>query len=282
MIGTATEENRSAVECLLPDRLADELAQADTLCLFDTDASGLPVSVLLAKAAEERFELLWLFTAEESRKEGRATALLARLQTLARQIGVVESIAAALPTDSEVLAFLLEKGFAVSTALDVEYRAPVGELLKESLWRTQCPTEDIVPLDEISSPMLDVFGQAVLQQGNPAGLPLPLKWADYLHETSFAALSGGRMSAVLLAEKDDGCVSLSALHAVTGGGDTVRQLLYAAGMAAIKTYPPETEFRFIAVNPVSRRLASKLLRHADRRYICRLSLPVEPAVEESK
>lgn len=280
MIMTITAQRLSAVAWLLPDRLSGALGEPDTLCLAATDGDDTPAAVLLARQEEPRMELQWLFTAPEARGKGYGTALLERLAEIARRMGGVECVTACLPTDSPALGFLLSSGFAASTALDVEYRAPVGALQNESLWRRPCQTADIVPLDEISSSMLDAFGQLAEQQGNPAALPLPLKWAQYIPELSFAALGGGRMSAVLLAERDgEHDVSLSALHAVSGGGETVRQLLYAAGTAAIRSCPPETTLHFVAVNPVSRRLAAKLLKHADRRYICRLTLPVEPSEE---
>ncbi|MEG1460057.1 MAG: GNAT family N-acetyltransferase [Oscillospiraceae bacterium] len=281
MIIKATKENYAEITSLVPDELAEFLLRKDTLCLFKLDEEMRPVSLVLAQLKEADFALLWIFTLAEERKKGYGLELIQRLEQIAKRMGDVDAITAALPLENSALRFFVKAGFLLPENPDIEFETSVKGLSEQSLWRRKINAEDIVPLAEVPPFLFKDFEHEVKTGGNPANLPFPLSTAKYDGELSMACVTQKKLCGVLIVEKlENGELLLSGMQ-VNGKGAVAQNLIYVCGKKAIELYPPETPIRIIAINDISKKLIAKLISKTEKRLAFRLTLPIEKSEEEN-
>lgn len=124
-------ENKEYFQNLISEPMQDRMNEADVFALGAVDENGMACAVLLCRIGEDdRAELLWLYTAKESRRQGAALLLLQVLCGVLKERGYTE-IYCLMADDEEnddLMMFFMTLGFDFSSVAADLTTVTVGAL----------------------------------------------------------------------------------------------------------------------------------------------------------
>ena len=270
---TVTAAARQDMEKYLPFVLPQwqELAgQEDTELLAAAGEDGAPCGVLLARTDSDRYEIVSLFTEEESRGRGCASALMeaAERSAVMRGCGTLDAIySAAEGGEEEIHKFFLFRGFAFPHGGMSVYSVPVRSL--EQAYLAQLPAvssgalEHIFSLEKLPAPAARDFAVR-LGREIPAALDPALAPGNILQEYSAAYVEDNRIVSFVVFSALEGTIHLHAAYLCgSKHGAALAALLRRAYDMLAADFSQFETFTVTLINSPSERLAEKLLSGSD-------------------
>ncbi|MCR5093415.1 MAG: GNAT family N-acetyltransferase [Lachnospiraceae bacterium] len=209
----------------------------------------------------------WLFVAPEYRRRGIAARLVDTVAATAVKQVQLEGIVTQFSGEHEGMdAFLEEFGFLNYEMEGMcQYRSRISELsLPEKKTDKEGTT---VPLSEVPARAwkqltIEVNDAGKTEKPISCGVPLPILPEDYLPE-SRAIVEDGRISALILLERDGDAINVAWLYGDSGKPMLLLRVLGDAADQVRSAYGEDIELVFGTLNEQSSRLAERLMPDAE-------------------
>lgn len=268
IIAAAGRERKRYLRLVLPE--SREIALEPETELLIASSGGAARGALLVRTDNGRYEIISLFTEEESRGQGCASALLeaAEQSAVMRGCGTLDAVYSAAEGDEETLhRFFLIRGFALPRRGMSVYSVPTRSLERAHLAELPAVSPEasahIFPLAKLPSLAAKDFSFR-LGRSIPAALAPSCAPGSVLWEYSAAYVDGGRILSFVVFSSMGETIHLHSayLGGVKCGAALAALLRRAYDMLAADFSQFET-FTVGLINDSAERLAEKLLSGSD-------------------
>lgn len=272
---TISPEIQDAFLPLLTADVAAQLKEDPAVLAFGAVEEGKPCGVLVFLLEETQNRLLWICVDEEKQGQGIARAMVRAWLEKSYTDPAVRRLIADIPREERLHPLypllLTECWMPVPFALPA-YRCTLGELAAQDFWKQDAQVSDVYPLTEIPATLLRDYSIRLEEEAESVPIDLPLRAEAYDPVTSLGYVRDNALQAVVLFQKEEDELVLEYAHAAQAGGAAFGKLVYAAGKRGMAHYPKEMYLSFGTLTETSRKLAEKLLPHANAQPMYRMIL----------
>lgn len=217
------------------------------------EEGGLAVGILVARISKSNVRILWIYVAQEWRRQGIGSSLLGGLLEGLQSMEWPGTVSAVTGPDTPAeVCSLLEKRFQRKPVAKKGIPWLFAEALQQGLLSRPVPA-GVVMLSELHRKYLRQAEQELDYKG--AAIVLPPRWETFA-PCSTAYIRDGKVQAAVLFLEEDGTVSLAAVGVRHGCTEAHAAALIGAANEICRRYPKDTKIRLATISEASELVAS--------------------------
>lgn len=261
------EKNNKAFENLIEPSLRDRALEESVVCIgaVDDEKNLEAVGILIGQVINNKMHLIWLYVDENSRSKGIGGSLVMRMINLCRK-QVYEIIAEYEPSNWSLDNIFYDLGFKQEHFKQECYLCTIGELKQREFFKKPLSKNEVTPLKDVSTGMLNTFSQRLEKSQGIVAIDLPIDKGEYEKDISMFCTSGLNITDCVFIKYINN--QLEMVYAYSGShGTSFAKVLLACGIEAMKKYPDETIILLPTINHKAAAIIEKMLQLKPREMV---------------
>ena len=262
------DTNINAFLPFVPDSMRRLYGKPSCLFIGAVDGEGFASGVLVA-AYMRRWEVLWIYVAEECRRAGMASALLGGLLNhySSRKSGEITACITEVMDHRALIPLFKKAGYFIEEMGDGAYfETGIGKVDCTAFGETNHRYAE--PFGAMTLGRMGKLNRWLAAQEGSGQIPLPVQGGEY-ESYSHTGWDRGRAVGACLVRKNARGLQVSLPHVEKGRVDVLMEILSETLRGAKAAHPGTMRIGALALNDVSARLCRKLASGAEEYKACR-------------